>query len=355
MTPRFSAGAALPFASGLRAELALRNRLYARCHPHVESYGGNPVVVYAPKDGRHGNFYPPAYTAIAAHPEWIRRFDKIHAQGRSLPRPQIDPARKWRELDSSMSSDALLMNIFCTQEVIASPAIRRMMSIDRASEPQFGWKARVPLKSGRVDRTEVDMRWGDLLVEAKLTESDFQCREAHIVEAYRDLDDVFDRDLLPRVQIRTRRRREAVEFAEEFTQEWEPPCEGAEDVAREFHAQIEDRADAEQPWQPGYASYQLIRNVLAAYAGEASFCVIHDERRPDLRESWFQVMTAVKSAGMRVRCKALTWQEIVPHLPEQLRDFLEVKYGIVAPCCIPLSIEDLEARAHREGETGMRK
>ena len=37
----------------------------------------------------------------------------------------------------------------------------------------------------------------------------------------------------------------------------------------------------------GYAGYQLIRNVLAAYAQEGSFCVIHDERRPDLREAWF--------------------------------------------------------------------
>jgi hypothetical protein len=347
--------AAFPFAGGLRAELAARNHLYARNLPHIESYGSNPVIVYAPEDGRHGNFYPPAYDAITAHPDWIRRLNKIHAQGRSLPRPQLDAARKWRELDSCMSSDALLMNIFCVPEVVASPAIRRMMSIDAQSDPQFGWKACVPLKSGRVDRTEVDMRWGDLLVEAKLTESDFQCREAHIVEAYRDLDEVFDRDLLPRVQMRTRRRREAVELAEEFTQEWEPACENAEEIARAFQTEIESRADAEQPWQPGYASYQLIRNVLAAYAGSSSFCVVCDERRPDLRESWFQVMTAIKSADMRVRCKALTWQEIVPHLPEELRDFLDVKYGIVAPGSISLSIEELETRTHDTSKIRMRK
>jgi hypothetical protein len=244
-----------------------------------------------------------------------------------------------------MSSDALLMNVFCAPEVIASPGIRGMMSIDTQSEPEFGWKARVPLRSGRVDRTEVDMRWGGLLVEAKLTESDFQSREAHIVEAYRDFDEVFDRDLLPRLQMRTGRRREAVELAEEFTQEWEAPSENSEEVARAFHAEIEARADAEHPWQPGYASYQLIRNVLAAYAENSSFCVFHDERRPDLRESWFQVMTAVRNTDLRVRCKTLNWQEIVPHLPERLRDFLDMKYGIVAPGCIPLSIEELETRA----------
>jgi len=88
------------------------------------------------------------------------------------------------------------------------------------------------------------MRWGDLLVEAKLTENDFQIREASIVETYRDLEEVFDIDLLPRVFIRARRRRDAIELTEEFTQEWEAPSEAAEEVAREFHASIESRADA---------------------------------------------------------------------------------------------------------------
>ena len=129
------------------------------------------------------------------------------------------------------------------------------------------------------------MRWGDLLVEAKLTESDFQCRETSLVEAYRDLDDVFDRELLPRVQIRTRRKREAVELPEDFTQEWEPPCEGSDEIARALSAELELSADSGQPCHPGYASYQLIRNVLAAYAAGASFCVVHDQRRPDLARS----------------------------------------------------------------------
>ena len=68
----------------------------------------------------------------------------------------------------------------------------------------------------------------------------------------------------------------------------------------------------------GYASYQLIRNVLAAYAAGCSFCVLHDERRPDLREEWFQVMAAVKSAEMRVRLKVLTWQELAALLTRRV-------------------------------------
>ena len=289
------------------------------------------MIVYAPEKGTHGNFFGPAYAAMIARAEWLRRFDKIHAQGRSLPRSTTEPGRRWRELDSSTSSDALLMNVFCTPGVADSVAVRRLLGIAEEGEMIFGWKARVPLAKGRFDRTEVDMRWGDLLVESKLTESDFQCREARLVEAYRDFDAIFDAALLPKIEMRTRRRRNAVELAEEFTQEWEAPCEDDGETARAFQMEIEERADREQPTVMGYASYQLIRNVLAAHAVDASFCVIHDERRPDLREAWFQVMTAVKRAEMRVRCKVLTWQELAPVLPEGLQEFLDVKYGIVAP------------------------
>lgn len=318
----------------------LRNRVHARNHPHVESYGANPVIVYLPEENLHGNFYPPAYAAITARPEWMRRFDKIHSRSRELPKSQHDPQRKWRELDSSMSSDALLMNVFCSPGVLNSLRLLSMLGIESDADPVFGWRARVPLNNGRVDRTEVDMLWGDLLLEAKLTESDFQCREPEVVESYRDLDDVFDRNLLPRIPIRIRRRRQALELAEEFTQEWEAPCEGSDDVARAFQAEIEARADAEQPWSPGYQSYQLIRNVLAAHATGSSFCVIHDQRRPELSEAWFEIMRAIKAADLRTRCKVLTWQELVPFLPRGLCEFLDLKYGIVAPGFSPTPFEE---------------
>ncbi|MGO9434311.1 MAG: PGN_0703 family putative restriction endonuclease [Terracidiphilus sp.] len=306
------------FASQLRIELGARNRLYARGRAHVESYGNPPVIVYAPDETRHGNFFEAAYAAILARPEWLRRFDKIHAQARSLPKVE----RKWRELDSSMSSDALLMNVFCTPSVTDSPAVRNLLGIDSDEMPDFGWKARVPLANGRFDRTEVDMRWGELLVEAKLTESDFQNCSTLMIEQYRDLDAVFERDLLPRAQIVTGRRKVSIEFPEEYSQEevvvpaenWEPHI-----------------WPVEPETTGGYASYQLIRNVLAAYAQGASFCVIHDVRRPDLREAWFEVMRAVRDAALRVRLKVLTWQELAAVLPEDLRRFLNAKYGIVAP------------------------
>jgi hypothetical protein len=292
----------------------------------VESYGTPPVIVYEPGNVTHGNFFDASYAAIVARPEWMRRFDKIHAQGRALPKAAV--GRRWRELDSSMSSDALLMNVFCAPGIAESAAMRNALGVGDGAESVFGWRARVPLASGRFDRTEVDMRWGELLVEAKLTEGDFQTRSAQIVEGYRDFDEVFERELLPRVELRTARRRSAVEFAEEFTQEWE---EAAPDdsLAREFQEGIAARAREAEPTEPAYAGYQLIRNVLAAYAEGCSFCVFHDERRPDLREAWFQVMAAVKPAEMRVRCKVMTWQELAALLPEGLQDFLDWKYGIV--------------------------
>jgi hypothetical protein len=338
------AGKTSLYATQLRWELTLRNRSYARGRAHVESYGSTPVIVYSPEDGRHGNFFDAAYAAILARSDWMRRFDKVHAQAaRSLPKPQSNIARRWRELDSSMSSDALLMNIFCTPGVAESPAVRNMLGVDDGAEPVFGWKARVPLANGRpdrikVDRTEVDLRFGSLLIEAKLTESDFQSRSATVVESYRDFDEVFDRDRLPRTQIVTTRWMQASEFPENTSQELESLVG---DPA--LFSPVE--SSFRSPGEEGYASYQLVRNVLAAHATGSSFCVIHDARRPDLREEWFAVMAAVKSSDLRVRLKVLTWQELAALLPGALQKFLDLKYGIVAPGKSPSPIAEVQELA----------
>jgi hypothetical protein len=326
------------FATQLRLELAARNRRYARGRAYAESYGSSPVIVYEPEGERHGNFFDAAYAAILADSRWMRRFDKIHTQGaRTLARPRLDPLRRWRELDSSMSSDALLMNIFCTSGVVESAALLGALGVEEGARPEFGWKAKVPLANGRFDRTEVDMRLGSLLVEAKLTESDFQCRSAAIVEAYRDFDEVFERDLLPRAAIPTARPQRASEFPEDNSQEFESLVADP-DLFPALNPLAEDPI-VHAPVEPGYESYQLIRNVLAAEATGSSFCVLHDARRPDLREAWFDVMTAVKSAELRVRLKVLTWQELAVYLPEDLQEFLDAKYGIVGPGWEPSMIE----------------
>ncbi|HXB21499.1 MAG TPA: hypothetical protein VNV88_08960 [Candidatus Solibacter sp.] len=262
------------FASQLRHELCARNAAFASSNKlaYVSSYGAVPVIVYAPQaDGlSHGNFFDRSYAAILKNPQWARRLEKIHAQARrSLPRAD----RAWRELDSCMSSDALLMNIFCCPGVRDSPQVASMLGTEVTEIPELGWRARVPLANGRTDRTEIDMKLGPLFVEAKLTEGDFQTREKSVVESYRDLKAVFELDGLPRIDER-------------------------------------------------YISYQLIRNVLAAHAAGASFCVMADARRPDLLEAWHAIMRCVRHADLRTRCKVLTWQELSSALPRRLRKFL---------------------------------
>ena len=136
------------YAAQLRQELNLRSRTYSSGRAHVESYGSAPVIVFEPENGLHANFLDAAYTAITANPDWMRRFDKVHAQAaRSLPKPQLDPARRWRELDSSMSSDALLMNIFCTPGIADSPAVRNALGVDAEAAPVFGWNCGMPSRT----------------------------------------------------------------------------------------------------------------------------------------------------------------------------------------------------------------
>lgn len=160
-----------------------------------------------------------------------------------------------------------------------------------------------------------------------------------MVEQYRDLDVVFDRSLLPTYELPRKRRKEPAEFPENYSQECESYIIDPESAPGELFAEIAALVAAPNPVagevssipECGYTSYQLIRNVLAAYAEQCSFCVIHDERRPDLREQWFEIMAAVKSAELRTRLKVVTWQELAAFLPEDLQGFLDCKYGIVAP------------------------
>jgi hypothetical protein len=159
------------YGSLLRQELCARNASYAALHkfPHVTSYGEPPVIVYQPSvcGRRHGNFISPSYRAIMRRPEWRRRLQKVHSQAKhALPGVEY----VWRELDSSMSSDALLMNIFCYPGVTKRREVSLLLGTDMGDIPEFGFRPHVPLFSGGKERTEVDMKLGGVLFEAKLTE-----------------------------------------------------------------------------------------------------------------------------------------------------------------------------------------
>jgi len=266
------------FSAPLRRDLAQRALKFAETNslPHCLSYGAVPAVCFAPEDNHHGNFIAASYKAILSNPSWRRRLAKVHTQGKkSLP--TTDRGR-WMELDSCTSSDALLMNIFCYPRLARSGAFH-LLGADSVAEPEFGVKARVPLINGRCDQTEVDMRLGKVLIESKLTESDFQKTTKKVMAKYRDFSCVLESEQLP---------------------------------------QTED----------SYLSYQLLRNVLAAHALQCSFCVLLDARRPDLLEAWYAVMRCVKPVELRTALRVLTWQELAHALPTALQDFLAAKYGI---------------------------
>lgn len=277
------------YASLLRLELRERNHKFHRRYRLTAqySYGSSPVVVYEPEGDRHGNFHPVSYQQILHNDSWHKRLGKVHTSARTAL-PKSD--RKWCELDSCNSSDALLMNVFCHPGILEDSRLAWLLGLETISLPEFGVRARVPLQNEKFDRTEVDMRIGDLLVEAKLTEADFQSKPKATLETYRDFREVFNRRDLP---------------------------------------QNKDK----------YNGYQLIRNVLAAQAMNLSFCVLCDARRPDLIEQWYAVMRCVKLAELRVRCKVLTWQELSEVLPDDLQSFLDEKYGIRSGPIIPYEFE----------------
>lgn len=264
-------------ASQLRREISARNLLRGSDEEREVSYGGSASVIWQELDGVHGNFLAASYARIVANAAWKQRLAKSYTASRFVPRA---PDRRRFELECANSSDALLMNIFCYPRVLRNSRVCALLGIEPGLSPEFGFRPGIPLRKG-LDRTEIDMKLGDLLVEAKLTEGDFQRAPLRLLARYRDLEEVFDVERLP--------------------------------VAN-----------------GSVQSYQLIRGVLAAYACSASFLLLCDQRRPDMAERWFSVLAAVRQATLRTRMALLTWQELSVTLPRAVQKFLDEKYGIRA-------------------------
>ncbi len=247
---------------------------------HECTFSSVPSVLYREEDGLHGNFLAASYRRIRACPEWSRRLNKHYAAYKKLARPE-DRIR--HELDCANSSDALLMNIFCYPGVTHRKQLCALLGVGPGERPQFGIKPRLALTNDRSDRTEIDMVVGHLLVEAKLTESNFQSVRPELVLRYQGLDAAFEVTELPRSDGR-------------------------------------------------FLFYQLIRGVMAAFQHGKSFLVIIDARRFDLAKGCYRIVCAVRSSELRSRCAILTWQELGSALPPKLQSFLADKYGIHPKC-----------------------
>ncbi len=267
------------WTSVLKKDLRASNQAWARSHgltPYA-SRGNPPTLLFeASMDGSgHGNFHTPSWVAICENPEWHLRTQKVHPKRKTLPDPYSLTAL---EMDSTNSSDALLMNVFCCPGA-GQRVFENLLQRANYEPPRFGFKARVPLVGGLKDASEVDMKIARHLFEAKLTEKDFKEATVATVMRYAAFTRTFDASLLP-------------------------------------------MGDGT------YRGYQLIRNVLAADHYGATLTVLIDRRRPDLLQEWWHVHSAILSSELRRRCGVLTWQEIAVKCQRPLQEFLKGKYGL---------------------------
>lgn len=189
------------------------------------------------------------------------------------------------EMQSSNSSDALAMNIFCHPDFSKWDGMIKLFQVNEFTSIVFGYKAKVDKTINNVnkkDNTEVDIFLnGNIIIECKLTEKGFSSKKMDIVEHYSELRNVFHIDKL---------------------------------LKTETH----------------YENYQLIRNILAANQHNTQFILICDERRPDLVESFHQTVTCIKDEYLDLRntCKIIYWQDLTKSVGSELKSFLSEKYGL---------------------------
>jgi hypothetical protein len=270
-------------AALLRQEITSRARAWAQRHgvAYECSTGTSAAMLFnEDANGLHGNFFPASYRRIRSRHEWKRRLGKSHTSARRYLLSH-DPDR--RELEAATSSDALLMSLFCHPRAFSGEAapLRRLLGTLSPERLQFGFMPRIPLVSDHVERTEIDLRIGDLLLESKLTETSFQTIPQERLARYRDVLDVFHVGELPAAGNR-------------------------------------------------FLHYQLLRGVLAANAENGRrYGLICDARRPDLIDAWYAVIRAVRHSELRSRLLVITWQEIAAVLPDSLQAWVSEKYGIV--------------------------
>jgi hypothetical protein len=276
------------YSAKLRRVLTAKAREYAKrkgleYYESLNNREADKTVLFVQDEhaGSHGNFLDGSFSQILGNKTWLSRLAKPHSQRKSLPPRGMEA----KEVDSSNSSDALLMNIFC-YPAVETVDLLALLELPCWEQPRFGVKCRV---SGEQEhRTELDMVIGETSFEAKLTEHDFTSKSEEIVRRYRDLPKVFEVNALAR-------------------------SEGK------------------------FTSYQLIRNVLAAHQRGGRFVLLCDRRRPDLIEHWERIRERIQDSDLQARCRQISWQQIAARIPAPLQKFLEDKYGIEPDGSWPIS------------------
>ena len=212
------------------------------------------------------NFCKSSYENIKSHPSWYDRTKKLHSHFNDGT----------LEMQSSNSSDALLMNIFCHPKFNTWKGVNNYLGINSDDEKIFGWNPFFDNENPQYP-TEVDLKIGNHIFESKLTENTFTSKDVAIIENYTDFSSVFDSSLL-------------------------------------------EKDDNK------YKHYQLIRNVLAAYKYDFYFSIIIDSSRIDLINELLNVVIAVKDSTLRKRINFFTWQEIVDLCGKEIKEYIGEKY-----------------------------
>lgn len=223
------------------------------------------------------NFHPLSWKAINNNEILNKRTQKVHSH--------FEGNLDILELQSSNSSDALAMSVFCHPKIKTWKGISNLFEIDVLKEIEFGYKAKIHKVVNQQiveDSTEVDVLINkNIVCECKLTEEGFTEKEIIIVESYKEFGNVFHTEMLKKNKL-------------------------------------------------NYINYQLIRNILAANQIQGRFFLICDMRRPDLAKKFYQTIRCIKDEykTLRNNCEIIYWQEIANASGKDLKDFLALKYGI---------------------------
>lgn len=212
-------------------------------------------------------FLPESFGAIRQNPDWANRTTKPHQT--------ISGAM---EMQSSNSSDALLMNVFCHPKLVTWKGVTNILGFNPI-EPKFGYNAYVEKEGTDGDSTEIDMVVGDFFIEAKLTEPDFTKKDIIEVTKYKQFDQSFHTECLP------------------------------------------TQGDC-------YKNYQIIRNLLATIQHNKHHVLLCDERRPDLVRSYMETVSCLRDHLHRRKCKVVFWQEIQRACGDNLGSYLYSRYGL---------------------------
>ncbi len=251
------------YSSILKSELCdlaksygLKNISTSYAHPSAVS---KSAVIFKDVES---NFQQSSWEEIVATAAYFDRTKKAHSHF---------PSASILEMQSSNSSDALAMNIFCHPQIKSWVGVATLLKLSSLANVEFGYKAGV-LKSKLPDATEIDLYLNNsIFVECKLTEEGFTHKDKSEVEKYDEFANVFHIEHLHQDEL-------------------------------------------------GYHNYQLIRNILAANQYKGRFLLFCDMRRPDLAKSFFETVRCIKDVDLRIRCEIVYWQDIARVVGLDLRN-----------------------------------